>query len=198
MTKLRKPKKSPFVSGIYNVFLDNETAIKGFLRRFLYKQEDIDEIAQETFLRAYRATKGRGIDSPRAYMFRVARRLAYDELSRNTNKLTDYLAEMDECDEKGSDPLEDEMEAQQQIKLYLDAISGLPPECRQVFLMRKVQGLPYKEIANKLGITIKTVEYHLTMGAVRCKDYIKSKNNGVEKGVLSPTELKSKGQSHGS
>jgi RNA polymerase sigma factor (sigma-70 family) len=198
MTKPSKHQKGLPVSGIYRAFLDNESAIKGFLRRLLYKQEDIDEIAQETFLRAYRATQGRDIDSPRAYIFRVARRLAFDELSRNTRKFTDYLAEVDDYGESGSDTLEDEMEGQQQIRLYFDAISSLSPECRQVFLMRKVQGLPYKAIAKKLGITTKTVEYHLTMGAVRCKDYIKNKNQQdvEEKGASSSAKLKSKGQRH--
>ena len=60
-SKTPKPEKD---SGIYAAFLQNESALKRFLRRFLYKQEDIDEISQETFLRAYKATKGREIDSP--------------------------------------------------------------------------------------------------------------------------------------
>jgi RNA polymerase sigma factor (sigma-70 family) len=193
----KRQKKSP-VSGIYRAFLDNESAIKGFLRRFLYKQEDIDELAQETFLRAYRATNGRDVDSPRAYIFQVARRLAFDELSRKTRKFTDYLAEVDDCEDSCSHALEDEMEGRQQIELYFEAISKLPQECRQIFLMRKVQGLPYKVIAKKLGITTKNVEYHLTLGVVRCKQYLKSKNqlSSEKKDMPSPAKLKTKGQHH--
>ena len=76
--KFSKPESSTRASGqadsgIYSAFLQNESILKRFLRRFLYKQEDIDEISQETFLRAYKATKGREIDSPKAYLFQVAR-----------------------------------------------------------------------------------------------------------------------------
>ena len=63
-------------NGIFKAFLQNESSLKRFLRRFLYRQEDIDEISQETFLRAYKATKGRAIDSPKAYIFQVASSLA--------------------------------------------------------------------------------------------------------------------------
>ena len=40
MTKSPKHQKDPQVSGIFRAFLDNETAIKGFLRRFLYKRKE--------------------------------------------------------------------------------------------------------------------------------------------------------------
>jgi DNA-directed RNA polymerase specialized sigma24 family protein len=36
-------------NGIFKAFLQNESSLKRFLRRFLYRQEDIDEISQETF-----------------------------------------------------------------------------------------------------------------------------------------------------
>jgi putative CocE/NonD family hydrolase len=48
-------KSSAKDSGIYRAFLQNESSLKRFLRRFLYRQEDIDDISQETFLRAYKA-----------------------------------------------------------------------------------------------------------------------------------------------
>jgi RNA polymerase sigma-70 factor (ECF subfamily) len=173
----KNPKSRPntgSASAIYRVFLENEGSIKGLLRRFLYKQEDIDEIAQETFLRAYATTLGRQIDSPKAYIFRVARNLAYDELSRKTRKLTDYLEEAAKGCESTSATLEDEVIGHQQIQLYFDAIAELPPQCRKVFLMRKVQALPHKVIAKKLGITTSAVEKHIARGAIGCKQYLEN------------------------
>lgn len=137
-------KSSAKDSGIYRAFLQNESSLKRFLRRFLYRQEDIDDISQETFLRAYKATRGRQIDSPKAYIFQVARSLAYSELSRKTRKLTDYLEEALEDAAGTTDPLEEDLAAQQKVSLFFDAIADLPPQCRRVFLMRKVQGMPHK------------------------------------------------------
>ena len=161
-------------SGIYTAFLQNESILKRFLRRFLYKQEDIDEISQETFLRAYKATKGRQIDSPKAYLFQVARSLAYSELSQKTRKLTDYLEDALEDQAGTTDPLEDEVAAQQKVRFFFDAIAELPPQCRRVFLMRKVQGMPHKAISQSLGIGASAVEKHIAIGTERCKRYIEN------------------------
>ncbi|MDC1513891.1 MAG: RNA polymerase sigma factor [Porticoccaceae bacterium] len=162
-------------SGIYAAFLQNESILKRFLRRFLYKQEDIDEISQETFLRAYKATQGREIDSPKAYLFQVARSLAYSELSRKTRKLTDYLEDALEDQAGTTDLLEDEYAAQQKVRLFFDAIAELPPQCRRVFLMRKVQGMPHKAISQSLGIGPSAVEKHIAIGTERCKRYIENR-----------------------
>ena len=131
--KTGSSKKNHQESGIFQAFLQNESALKRFLRRFLYKQEDIDEIFQETFLRAYKATKGRDIESPKAYIFQVARSLAYTELSRKTRKLTDYLEDALEDTAGTTDALEDEVAAQQKVSFFFDAIAELPPQSRRVF-----------------------------------------------------------------
>ena len=189
-------------SGIYAAFLQNESALKRFLRRFLYKQEDIDEISQETFLRAYKATKGREIDSPKAYIFQVPRSLAYTELSSKTRRLTDYLEDALEQDAGTTDLLEDEVAAQQKVQFFFDAIAELPPQCRRVFLMRKVQGMPHKAIAESLGIGASAIEKHIAIGTERCKRYIKNRE-GANSSTDHPavTELpdpnyKARGQSH--
>lgn len=188
-------------SGIYAAFLQNESILKRFLRRFLYKQEDIDEISQETFLRAYKATRGRDIDSPKAYIFQVARSLAYTELSRKTRKLTDYLEDALEDTAGTTDDLEDEMAAQQKVSFFFDAIAELPPQCRRVFLMRKVQGMPHKAIAQELGIGASAVEKHIAIGTERCKRYIENRegvNNNADQTVtdLLDPKHKARGQTH--
>ena len=205
--KFSKPESSTRASGqadsgIYSAFLQNESILKRFLRRFLYKQEDIDEISQETFLRAYKATKGREIDSPKAYLFQVARSLAYSELSRKTRKLTDYLEDALEDQAGTTDPLEDEVAAQQKVSFFFDAIAELPPQCRRVFLMRKVQGMPHKAISESLGIGASAVEKHIAIGTERCKRYIENRegiNNKPEGDTvtdLPDPKLKARGQTH--
>lgn len=200
-SKTQESQKEQKDTGIFQAFLQNESLLKRFLRRFLYKQEDIDEISQETFLRAYKATKGREIDSPKAYLFQVARSLAYSELSRKTRKLTDYLEEALEDGAGTTDLLEDECTAQQKITLYFDAIAELPPQCRRVFLMRKVQGMPHKAIAVSLGIGASAVEKHIAIGTERCKRYIENREGINSNAELAVTDLpnpnhKARGQTH--
>lgn len=49
------------------------------------------------------------------------------------------------------------------------AIEGLPPRCRDVFVMHKIHELRQTEVAERLGISIKTVEKHLRLGMARCR-----------------------------
>ena len=66
MSRLMNKKKKSIYHGVYAAFVENESALKRFLGRFLYKPEDVDDMAQETFLRAYSATDGHEIDSPQS------------------------------------------------------------------------------------------------------------------------------------
>lgn len=162
-------------SGVYDVYITCERSLKRFLGRFLYRKEDIDDMAQEAFLRAYKATEGRDIEFPKAYLFRVAKNLALKELGRKSKQMTDYLEEsLVEDETNASDLLEEHLVAEQKINLYFDAIAELPPQCRRVFLMRKVQALPHLAIANELGISKSAVEKHIAIGVARCHQYMKA------------------------
>ncbi len=89
----------------------------------------------------------------------------------------DYLEESVES-KPGSDALlEDQIAAEQKVKLYCDAIAELPPQCRRVFLLRKVQALSHRAIAQELGITPSAVEKQIALGAERCKKYIERRES---------------------
>lgn len=169
---MAKNTNTPLISAIYDSFVGNESSIKRFLSRYLFDSEDIEDIAQETFLRAYKVTQGREIDHPKAYLFKVARSIALKELSRKSRQLTDYLEDTVDSDIDSNVSLEDEASAHQKVKLYCDAIAELPSQCRKVFLMRKVQAMSHKDIAKELDITTSAVEKHIALGVERCKKYI--------------------------
>jgi len=175
MAKLPPKGEKPTALGIDASFAACEMALKRYLARFIHRREDIEDMAQETYLRAYKATQTRWIEFPKAYLFKVARTVALTELSKKMYQLTDYLEDMP-AEEPGSDGgVDEEVIAEQKVALYCDAIAGMPPQCRRVFLMRKVQGLSHKEISTKLGITISAVERNITRGIVQFQRYVKSK-----------------------
>lgn len=60
-------------------------------------------------------------------------------------------------------------EAEQEFQLLVNAISSLPPRCQAVFVMHKVHEIPQGEVADRLGISIKTVEKHLRLGLAACR-----------------------------
>lgn len=177
MVELDKKKRSNN-RRLLKAFVDWELPLKRFIGRFLYKPEDIDDMAQETFLRAYSATQARSLDSPKAYLFRVAKTVVLKELEKKSRQMTDFLEEARAGELEDEDTLEDVVVAEQKIRLFFDAIAELPPQCRRVFLMRKYQGLSHREIARELGITASAVEKHIALGAERCKKFIESREGG--------------------
>ena len=91
------------------------------------------------------------------------------ELSKKSRKLTDYIEDYEYTEVLASEQtLETNMMAQQKLGIYCEAVASLPEKCRRVVLLKKVYGLSHKEIAEKMGIKISTVEKHLTKGVRQC------------------------------
>ena len=175
-------------SRLFEAYLVCESSLKRFLYRFYSRTEDIDEMVQETFLRAFDTGLNREIKSPRSYLFRVARNLALRELNKKSRQLTDYLEEsVDETILAREASIEEEIIAQQKLQQYCNAIAELPEQCRRVFLLRKVHALSHKEIAAQLGISVRTVEKHLAKGVDRFTDYMaKRESTGKPETTGSP------------
>ncbi len=55
------------------------------------------------------------------------------------------------------------------IKIVQSEIEKLPPKCKEAFLLNKVNGLKYREVAEELDVTVKTVEAHVHKALVRIK-----------------------------
>jgi len=183
--------QSPKNSGVSSAFIENIDFLKNFLKRFLSKDEDIEDVTQEAYLKAYNIEQNSDIDNPKAYLFRVAKNVALNELNQKSRQMTVYIEDrLASIPVDGKDTLEDELEAEQSVMLYYKAANALPKKCRRVFLLRKVNGMSHKEISEHLGITISAVEKHLRNGTRSCRDYIRRANqsdiqaeqNSVKKG----------------
>lgn len=161
------------VSSVSAAFLENNSFLKRFLARYFSSRQDIEDVAQEAYLRAYVAEQQKEIEQPKAYLFRIARNLALTELTKKSKKITDYFEECGasvviEC----AASADSEVEAQQTFGLYCEAVAALPEKCRQVFLLRKVHGLPHKEIAERMSLSVSSVEKYLLRGVLECKAYV--------------------------
>ncbi len=168
-------------SRLFDTYLACERSLKHFLYRFFSHSEDIEEMAQETFLRAFNAELQQEIKSPKAYLFRVARNIALRELSKKSRQLTDYLEEsLDENTLGRVASIEEDIIAQQKLQQCCKALAGLPEQCRRVFLLRKVYAKSHKEIATQLGISVRTVEKHIAKGVNRFTDYMANEESMVE------------------
>ena len=163
------------MSPVLEAYLENREALKRFLTRYFSRADDVEDAAQEAFLRAFAAEARGDIRSPKAFLFQVAKNVALNEIARKSNSATNFL---EDC---GASPVlhddrqvavDDQLVSRQKLALFAVAVAELPPQCRRVFLMRKFDGLKVKEIAKTLNITVSAVEKHIAAGLVKCADYL--------------------------
>jgi RNA polymerase sigma-70 factor (ECF subfamily) len=161
--------------GLSGAFVTHQRSLKRFIGRFFSRVQDIEDIAQETYLRAFDAERaGEEVRSPKAFLFRIAKNAALNELARKSRLLTDCIEDSAASTVLGTGTsAEEQAMAQEKLDMFCNAVASLPPQCRKAFLMRKVHGLSHKEIAGRLGIATSTVEKHIASGLLRCSTFLR-------------------------
>jgi RNA polymerase sigma-70 factor (ECF subfamily) len=149
----------------------HEPALRAYLRG-LVNPSEIDDLVQETYARLLRARERGRIEHPRGLLFATARNAARDLFRRRTTANTIPITEFVESRVFDSAPNAAESASQQQeTDLLTTAISELPPRCREILVLRKFENLSHREIAEKLGISVHTVEAQLTKALRRCEEF---------------------------
>lgn len=173
-------------SAVMAAFLEYNGFLKRFLAGFLPAQQDIEDVVQEAYLRAYIAEQHESIEQPRAFLFRIAKNLALNQLTKKSRQITDYIEEAgDTVVIETAAAIDEELEAQECLGLYCEAVASLPEKCRQVFLLRKVQGLAHKEIAERMALSVSSVEKYLRQGILACEAHVRNHEE-----PSTPTEAK--------
>jgi RNA polymerase sigma-70 factor (ECF subfamily) len=154
----------------------HDAALRAWLRARFPALGDVDDLVQETYARILRL---RARDPLRAHavkplLFTTARNLALDELRRR--RIVPMQALPDEAEgilpPDDAPGVDETVSRRQELALLAEAIQALPPRCRQILTLRKIYGLPQKEIARQLGISEHTVEAQVGIGMHRCADYL--------------------------
>ena len=153
-----------------------------YTSRYFRKPHEIEDVVQEAFVKVLEAQGNRTIQSIDAYLFRTARNVALNKLSKHEHKLTEALGELMTESDLGllSPTLEQEFESRQRFELFCESLVALPERCQQAFVLRRVYGFSQAEIAERMDISVNTVEMHLAKGVVRCERYMRKKTNDCD------------------
>jgi RNA polymerase sigma-70 factor (ECF subfamily) len=163
------------VSAILSEFAASKAALRRYLGRFFSVPQDVEDMLQEVFLRAYAAETRTPILLARAYLFRVAKHVALNELARRKTFATSSMEDFDDPDVVGSETqpgVEQEVDGRRRLALFASAVAALPDQCRKVLVLKKIEGLSQREIAKRLGIAESTAEKHLAKGLLLTRDFM--------------------------
>jgi RNA polymerase sigma factor (sigma-70 family) len=132
--------------------------LRRYLTRFLGDADEAQDIAHDAYVRVYPRDGKAPPDNPQAFLYTTARNLAINRIKRR------HIAPFNATDgvvETAPSPLPgvvQQVMARQELSQLEAAIAELPPGCRSVLLLRKVELLSHQEIADRLGIAVSTVE----------------------------------------
>jgi len=130
----------------------------GFSKKYLSTSEEAEEIVQEVFLRLWE--KKENIDESQSfssYILQAAKHRIFNGFRKKVNERAylDFLIYADQSSTNFTDMVVDYREIKQKAE---KAISAMPPKRQEIFRLSREKGLKNKEIAEKLHISIKTVE----------------------------------------
>ncbi|MES2579307.1 MAG: sigma-70 family RNA polymerase sigma factor [Pseudomonadota bacterium] len=132
-----------------------------WLKRRLGCIHNANDLAQDTFLRVIdKPTNLAQVNEPRAFLSTIAHGLMVDHIRRKELEQA-YLQAIAYLPQRFASSPEDRLgfiEVLMQIDRLFD---GLKPNVRRVFLLSKLEGMTYPEIAIKLGVSLRTVESHM-------------------------------------
>ncbi len=161
------------------IYKENYHHLTDYAQHFLFSKEKAREVVQDVFMKMWEIRENLPDDLHlKSYLYIATRNHCLDLLKRQkhwTRFFTErseqlraqQLASWGHMDNPHEVLVTKEME--ERIR---QAIDSLPPRCREVFLLNRIEGLKYKEIAQKLNLSVKTVEAHIYFALRTLKDLL--------------------------
>lgn len=154
------------------LFLQYQPKLVCFLKGFVKNDELARDMAQDIFLSLWKDRNDLcEVKSFQAYIFGMAKNIIcnyYDHLIVNEKFL-----EKQKTKSTYVENLEDLIFADQLQSMINEAVSQMPPQRKQIYIMSRVDGLSNAKIAEKLNINKRTVENHLTLALSELRKVVK-------------------------
>jgi RNA polymerase sigma-70 factor (ECF subfamily) len=135
-----------------------------YLRRHLHDAASVEDIAAETFAQLLESSSLTAIREPRALLTTVAQRLLYQHWRRADLQ----RRHLQTFDEEGTASPEHLAQLSQTLKRLDHTLQRLPGKVRSTFLLARVDGLTYPQIAAELGISQRSVSVYMTRSQALC------------------------------
>lgn len=170
---------SEMKNGSHEAFDTLYMAYSPLVERFAYallkNRSEVDDLSQNIFLKIWEIRdRLDSVKSFRSYLFAMVRHAVMDEMSKRkrTSADIDFLPESVLKDVSSADALSS-MDTRNMMLMVNLAVSLMPEQRRRVFVMSRQDGASHKKIAETLGISVKTVEYHISKALSTLRDILK-------------------------
>ncbi|SEE50766.1 sigma-70 family RNA polymerase sigma factor [Pseudomonas kilonensis] len=154
-------------SAVDVLYSDHHGWLQGWLRKRLGNTFDAADLAQDTFVRVIKARTALDIREPRPYLSMIAKGLLID-LFRRRSLEQSYLEVLAAMPQEQHPSLEEQAIMLQALLEIDRLLLGLGPRVRQAFILSQFDGLTYPQIAERLGVSVRTVNNHMAKAMEHC------------------------------
>lgn len=132
-----------------------------FVLGYVHRREIAEEVVSDVFLEVWNnRSRLNEILHMKSWLLILARNKAITYLRKETPEVMSF----DEIDDYHVPTVQSpdyNLISREEIEKINQTIAKLPPKCKEVFTLAKIEGLPYKEIADMLNISVKTINIHI-------------------------------------
>lgn len=143
---------------------EQQSLLRSYFSRQVATRQDVDDYVQDVYLRVLSAAPQEKIGNWRGFLLRVASSLMVDRFRRDQVRHRDQHQDLEQTgelvDDKAACP-EQALICREELALLEDALKQVDPIARNVFLLVRVDGLRHREVADRLGLEVKTVSRHV-------------------------------------
>jgi RNA polymerase sigma-70 factor (ECF subfamily) len=157
--------RAEIVAWVCSQILPNEAEVRNWLRKKLRSEAMVDDVIQDAYCRFAALSGVKHIRNARAYFFQTVSHILIDQIRRARTANIESLAEIDTLDVMDDEPSAERIaSARKDLARVQLLIADLPHKCQQIFELRRIQGLPQREVAERLGVTENVVEQQSIRG----------------------------------
>lgn len=149
-----------------------EPALTAFIRKNWREPSDVIDLRQEIYERALMGAKSGLPHHTSGYLYAIARNHIANRARRAKVVSFELVADLSTGEYPGTFEPEPILFARDELRRTLRGLDQLPPRCREVVRLRKVEGLSTREVADRMGIGTNTVEKQLTLGVRALADFM--------------------------
>lgn len=157
------------VDALDTLYVRYAPKVYDFSLRFLKNEAEAEDVTQDIFLQVWdNRSLMRQVVSIRAYLFRMTRNTIFNRFKRSKMHLQ-YIRQSETREAELSVDPGRRITTEDLLEMIELAIENLPEQCRRVFKMSRYEHLSYNEIAERLGISPHTVQFHISEALSRLR-----------------------------
>jgi len=163
----------------------NDRDLKRYLSLRIDNRAEIEDLAQEIYLRLLRIERTDLIRSPEALLFRVASNAVYEWRLLARNRMPHGPSELDAIESAEAEPATAVWRAEL-TRALTAALARLSPKCRAAVVLHRREQLTYAQVGVQLGISIAMVKKYLSQGVALCREQLRERFGVSERGADGP------------